>query len=162
MKKAIISLFVIVAFAIYSLHARNEQNSVTVAAPTSLQTKNSSNASSPTASASTAASSTSSTTNAASPGAFKDGSYTGDAADAYYGYIQVKVTISGGKLTDVQFLQHPSDQRESIQINSQAMPLLKQEAIQAQSVQIDGVSGATDTSQAFIESLGSALNQAKA
>lgn len=152
MKKAIISIFVIVAFAIYSIHARNEQNESTVSAPsTSLQTGSSNSTTT-----------SSSTTTTSTTGAYKDGSYTGSAANAYYGYIQVKITVSGGKLTDVTFLQYPNDQRESQEINSEAMPLLKQEAITAQSVQIDGVSGATDTSQAFIESLSSALNQAKA
>ena len=154
MKKIIISAFVIIAFAIYSIHARNEQKSATVTAPTSLQTKSTSTSSSSTTTSSTSTQSSGST--------YKDGSYTGTQADAYYGYIQVKVVISGGKITDVQFLDHPSDRQESVAINTQAMPLLKQEAIQAQSAQIDGVSGATDTSQAFIESLNAALNQAKA
>lgn len=161
MKKIIISAFVIVAFAIYSIHARNEQSSVNVAAPTSLQTKSSSNGSNSNA-ATTTSSSSSSSNSQSSSSAYKDGSYTGSQADAYYGYVQVKAVISGGKITDVQFLNHPSDRQESVAINTQAMPLLKQEAIQAQSAQIDGVSGATDTSQAFIESLNAALNQAKA
>jgi len=59
------------------------------------------------------------------------------------------VTISGGKITDVVFLQYPSDRRTSQMINSQAMPLLKEEAIQAQSVQVSGVSGASATSGAL-------------
>ena len=49
-----------------------------------------------------------------------------------------------------------------MRINQQAMPVLKQEAIQAQSAQVDGVSGATDTSDAFVQSLTSALTQAQA
>jgi len=94
--------------------------------------------------------------------AYKDGAYTGSAADALYGYIQVKATVKDGKLTDVEFLQYPNDRRNSVEINSQAMPMLKQQAIQIQSAKVDGVSGATDTSQAFIQSLGDALQQAKA
>lgn len=92
---------------------------------------------------------------------FKDGQFTGDVADAFYGNVQVKAVISGGRITDVQFLQYPNDRETSIMINSQAMPLLTQEAIRAQSAQVDGVSGATQTSRAFVESLQSALNQAK-
>ena len=91
---------------------------------------------------------------------YKDGSYTGDVADAFYGNIQVQVTVSGGKITDVQFLQYPNDRQNSIYINQQAMPILRQEALQAQSAHVDGVSGATDTSQAFVESLSSALSKA--
>ncbi len=93
-------------------------------------------------------------------GKYKDGTYTGSVADAFYGNIQVKVVISGGKITDVIFLQYPNDRNTSIEINTQAMPLLKQEAIQAQSAQVDGVSGATASSDAFIQSLGDALKQA--
>ena len=90
----------------------------------------------------------------------KDGSFTGDVADAYYGNIQVAATIQNGFITDVQFLQYPSDRRTSIDINSQAMPILRSEAIQAQSANVDIVSGATDSSGAFRESLSSALSQA--
>jgi uncharacterized protein with FMN-binding domain len=92
---------------------------------------------------------------------YKDGVYTGNPADALYGNIQVKAIITNGRITDVQFLQYPSDRNTSVQINSQAMPFLKQEAILVQSAQVNIVTGATDTSQAFIQSLNSALLKAK-
>ena len=92
---------------------------------------------------------------------YKDGSYTGNSEDAYYGNVQVKTVVSGGKITDVQFLQYPHDAARSLAINTLAMPNLKQEAIQAQTVHVDIVSGATDTSNAFMQSLASALIQAK-
>ncbi len=92
---------------------------------------------------------------------FKDGEYIGSVADALYGNVQVAAVISGGKIIGVQFLQYPSDRRTSIVINTRAMPILKQEAVQVQSTQVDIVSGATQTSRAFRESLQSALNQAK-
>lgn len=155
MKKALISTSVVVAFALYCLHAHNEQNEAAKVTPASHSATPASTTTTSTSSQTTTASTSQSS------GQYKDGTYTGTSADAYYGYIQVKAVISGGKLTDVIFLDHPNDRRESIEINSQAMPLLKQEAIQAQTAQIDGVSGATDTTQAFIESLNSALNQAK-
>lgn len=94
-------------------------------------------------------------------GLYADGSYTGNPADAYYGTVQVKVIVSGSKITDVKFLQYPSDRSTSRYINGQAMPLLTQETIQAQSANVSGVSGATATSGAFIESLTSALALAK-
>ncbi len=94
-------------------------------------------------------------------GAYRNGSYTGNVADAYYGNVQVKAIISGGKISDVQFLDYPHDRGTSIRINNQAMPYLTQEAIQAQSASIDVISGATATSGAFNESLASALAQAK-
>ncbi len=95
-------------------------------------------------------------------GQYIDGSYTGGVADAYYGYVQVRVTVRGGKMTDVAFLQYPNDRNTSRYINSQAMPILRSEAIQAQSAQVDTVSGASATSGAFQQSLADALSQARA
>ena len=97
----------------------------------------------------------------ASNGGYKDGQYTGDIADAFYGPVQVKVTIQNGKIADVQFVDYPHDRRRSVQINNQAVPWLQSEALQAQSAQVDIISGATLTSQAFIESLQSALDSAR-
>lgn len=94
-------------------------------------------------------------------GLYKDGTFTGKVADAYYGNVQVQITAQGGKITDIQFLDYPHDRDTSRMINSYAMPTLKTEAIQAQSASISGASGASFTSQAFIESLSSALAKAK-
>lgn len=95
-----------------------------------------------------------------SSGAFRDGTYTGTSVDAYYGYVQVQAVIVGGKLTNVTVLQYPNDRRDSIEINNYALPRLKQQAIAAQSAKINGVSGATDTTYGFVQSLASALLQA--
>lgn len=92
---------------------------------------------------------------------YKDGTFTGSSVDAFYGNVQVQMVISGGKITDVQFLDYPQDRSNSVRINTQAMPLLKSEAISVQNAQVNIVSGATATSQAFIQSLGNALFQAK-
>jgi uncharacterized protein with FMN-binding domain len=106
----------------------------------------------------------SSTARAATPapasGAYKNGTYTGGAAQDPFGVIEVAVTISGGKITDVQTIAQPGD-RHSTRINSIALPMLHDQALQVQSAQIDGVSGATWTAQAYAESLQSALDQAK-
>jgi uncharacterized protein with FMN-binding domain len=100
------------------------------------------------------------TTAAPSSGKFKDGTYTGSVADAFYGNVQVAAVISGGKLTDVQILEYPSDRGHSQQLGQQAMPILRSEAIAAQSSVVNIVSGATQDSQAFQQSLQSALSQA--
>lgn len=92
---------------------------------------------------------------------FRDGTYNGSVADAFYGNIQVQVTVAGGRITNIQFLQYPNDRGESIAINQQADPMLAQEATQAQSANVDVVSGATQSSQAFVQSMQSALDQAK-
>jgi uncharacterized protein with FMN-binding domain len=93
-------------------------------------------------------------------GAFKNGQYTGDLVNVYYGNVQVQATIQGGRLADVQFLTYPQDRQTSVFINSQATPILRQEALTAQSAQVNVVSGATYTSTGFIQSLASALSQA--
>ena len=94
-------------------------------------------------------------------GVYKDGTYTGDSVDAYYGNIQVAAVIQNGKLSDVQILDYPRDRRTSQSINGQALPMLISEAIQAQSANINAISGASETSPAFKQSLASALAQAK-
>jgi len=94
-------------------------------------------------------------------GQFKDGSYRGAAADAYYGLVQVQANVQSGRLASVKILQYPNDRRTSRYINSQALPILKQEAIAAQDARVDFVSGATLTSQAYVRSLSNALDQAK-
>jgi uncharacterized protein with FMN-binding domain len=83
-------------------------------------------------------------------------------ADAQWGYVQVKAIVQGGKLTDVQWVQYPNDRSFSIEVNSYADPILTSEAIHAQSAQVDFVTGATDSSFAFMQSLGDALSQAQA
>ncbi|MEO8391799.1 MAG: FMN-binding protein [Chloroflexota bacterium] len=95
-----------------------------------------------------------------SQGQYKDGVYAGPSVDAFYGMVQVQATVQNGKLTDVSFLDYPHDRRTSQRINAQAMPWLTQEAIQAQSAYVNIISGATLTSQAFAQSLYTALNQA--
>jgi len=149
-KKIAVALFVAGTFVIYSIHQRNEGS----AAVAQVIKRNGSTTSTTT----TTNQSSSSFTNTA----YKDGTYKGSQADAFYGYIQIQAVVSGGKLTDVMFLEYPNDRGNSVEINNYAMPLLKQQAITSQSAKVDGVSGATDTSQAFIQSLGDALSQAKA
>jgi uncharacterized protein with FMN-binding domain len=91
---------------------------------------------------------------------FADGTYTGPVTDAYYGPIQIQALIQGGRLAALRVLRYPSDRRTSIRINRQALPMLRDEAIMAQSANVDIISGATLTSRAFIQSLGGALRQA--
>jgi uncharacterized protein with FMN-binding domain len=93
-------------------------------------------------------------------GQYRDGSYTGSQADAHWGTVEVLAVVSNGQLSDVQFTEYPNHRNRSQEINSQAMPILTREAVQSQQAQVDVVSGATDTSEAFIQSLSSALSQA--
>ena len=171
MKKFIVSVIIIGAFVFYSFiyHRSNtvaalpgntanpsssSSSSVTTPTPTSTLPPSTASQITPTPPTPTPPS--------ASGGLYKNGSYTGSVADAHWGYIQVKVIVTNGKIADVQFLQYPSDRNRSVEINQYADPQLTSEAIQAQSANVDIVSGATDSSDAFIQSLTTALTQAKA
>lgn len=85
---------------------------------------------------------------------------TGSVVDTVYGPVQVRVTIAGGRVTDVQALQTPGDATRSVRLAQYAVPILRQEVLAAQSARIDTVSGATYTSQGYAESVQSALDHA--
>lgn len=91
---------------------------------------------------------------------YRDGTYAGSSENAYYGRVQVQVTIANHQIASVKVLDYPQDRRTSRYINSQALPLLKREVIAADNANIDAVSGATLTSEAYIRSLDNALTQA--
>jgi uncharacterized protein with FMN-binding domain len=86
--------------------------------------------------------------------------YTGVAEQTRYGIVQVKVTVQGKKITNVAFVQLTAFDGRSQEINSAAAPILLQETLQAQSAQINSVSGASYTSQGYEQSLQSALDRA--
>jgi uncharacterized protein with FMN-binding domain len=152
MKKFIYSVIVIGGFVFYTLiHSRlgpgftfSDDDDGVVVPPASLQSNNSIPPNLPDHTSK-----------------YKDGTYIGIPADAFYGLIQIKAVITGGKITDVIFLQYPNDRPNSIRINTQAMPFLKSEAIQIQDYNVDTVSGASDSTQGFRDSMESALNQAR-
>lgn len=154
MRKYVLGVTIAIIFFAYSIVLRH-QHSEPVIAPANLNQNNSGSSTSKSnpSPTSTANNSTPTTT-------YKDGTYTGDVENAFYGNVQVSATIANGKITAVNFLQSPDDNPNSIYVNQAAMPYLKQEAIKAQSAKVSIVTGATFTSQAFMESLSSALNKA--
>jgi uncharacterized protein with FMN-binding domain len=91
---------------------------------------------------------------------YADGTYTGPSANAYYGNIQIQVIVKAGRISGFRLLDYPSHTGTSQMINRQALPMLAQEVLSAQSSLIDFVSGATLSSNAFIQSVSGALNQA--
>jgi uncharacterized protein with FMN-binding domain len=88
------------------------------------------------------------------------GTVTGTAADTRWGPVQVKVTLASGKITAVDMVQEPDSNDRDQEINAEAVPQLVSETLQAQNAQIDMVSGATYTSEGYVQSLQSALDQA--
>ena len=85
---------------------------------------------------------------------------TGGVAQTQWGPVQVQLTLKGSTITHVTLLQYPSGNPQDDQINSYALPILIQNTLNAQSAQIDMVSGATVTSTGYVQSLQSALDQA--
>ncbi|MCQ9185106.1 FMN-binding protein [Streptomyces sp. IBSBF 2953] len=85
---------------------------------------------------------------------------TGDSVQTRYGPVQVRVTLTDGKITDVSAVEYPQENPRDQQINAYAVPELTREALTAQSADIDTVSGATYTSDGYRESLQSALDSA--
>jgi uncharacterized protein with FMN-binding domain len=88
------------------------------------------------------------------------GKVDGSVAQTRWGPVQVRIATSGGKITDVTALQVPDGNFRDQQINDRAVPILRQEALAAQSAEIDTVSGATVTSDGYRESLQSAIDAA--
>jgi hypothetical protein len=86
--------------------------------------------------------------------------FVGDDFPNQYGDVQVQVVVQGHQVVDVQALQLPSSHQRSQEISQQAEPILRREALQAQTAQIDLLSGATFTSESYAESLQSALDRA--
>ena len=84
---------------------------------------------------------------------------TGSDVSFTYGDLQVKVTMSGTKLTNVQVVQLNVSDPHSAQIDQSAIPSLTQEAIASGSAKINAVSGASYTSQAYTQSLQSAIDK---
>jgi len=83
---------------------------------------------------------------------------TGNAVETGYGPIQLQVTFSGTTIQAIQALQTPNEGGRSVSINQQAVPMLTQEALASQSAHIDTVSGATYTSEGYMQSLQSAID----
>lgn len=106
--------------------------------------------------------STSTTTKKTSDGQYKNGTYTGEATSTQWGDVQVQIKVSNGKLATINVLQSPDSENKSVQINEQALPTYKSEAITAQSSKIQQISGATETYKGFTGSLQNALDQAQA
>jgi uncharacterized protein with FMN-binding domain len=88
------------------------------------------------------------------------GTYPGAVVQTRFGAVQVQITVQSGKITDVTALQLTDAERKSIQISNRAAPLLRTEVLAAQSADVQTISGATVTSDAYLSSLQAALDAA--
>jgi uncharacterized protein with FMN-binding domain len=149
-----------------SATASNQATTGATKSPKPVATKKSSAAASATASASASASATASasqtptpvkTTAAPAPVA-KSGTFTGPSIDVKYGFVQVKITVVDGRITDAVAVKAPSGRND--RYTNMAVPILKKQTLAAQSANIQGASGASYTSYGWYISLQGALNQA--
>lgn len=155
MKKPILIIFSVAVLGLIGMYANNNASGTGGLVPSPIPGSSTAQASTPSSSnTSSVSSGTSSSTT------YKDGTFTGAAADTPYGIVQIAVVINGGKITDVKFLQMPSDLGHSREVTAYAEPYLKQTTLQAQSANIEFVSGATDSSYGYEQSLQKALDQA--
>lgn len=88
--------------------------------------------------------------------------YNGNIVNTRYGPVQVQVQITDGAISEVAVVEYPNGDNKSVRINARALPRLRTEALTAQSATVDTVSGATYTSDAYVVSLQSAIDQARA
>jgi len=112
------------------------------------------------ASTGTGTGATTATTVPAAASSSSDHTYTGQDVFYRYGDIEVAVTLSGTRIVSVSVPQNDASSPYSQTVNSAAVPVLVKEAVAAQGVNFDVVSGATFTSDAFAQSLQSALDKA--
>ena len=89
-----------------------------------------------------------------------DGTYTGASVDTRFGSVQVSITVSGGSVTDVTAIKLTDADGRSVQISNRAAPILREEVLASQSANVSSVGGATYTSDAYLQSVQSALDQA--
>jgi len=128
------------------------------ATPAPAATKSSAKKSTATASKAPATATT--TAPAVAAKAKPSGTFTGSTQQTRFGPVQVEITISNGKITAAKALQYPNNDFRSQQISQQAIPYLVQETLAANSANIQGVGGASYTSQGWYDSLVSALAKA--
>ncbi|PPH97864.1 FMN-binding protein [Rathayibacter sp. AY1D1] len=114
----------------------------------------------PSAGAPTDPSAGTSSTATASPSASADGTWTGSSVPTRFGAVQVAITVAGGQITDVTAVHLTDKDGRSVSISHRAAPILRQEVLAAQSANVQAVSGATYTSDGYLTSLQSAIDQA--
>jgi uncharacterized protein with FMN-binding domain len=149
MRRAISAVLVTAAVVVLVASFRTHGARLTAIRPVA---RHAAAAPSPTATATATATTTTTTTTH---------SVAGDVIPTQFGNIQVSVRMRGSRILDVRALQLPFDHPRSQFISEQAEPILRQEVLQVQSARIDLLSGATYTSEAYAQSLQSALDRAR-
>src|SRR5579884_3400400 len=125
MKKSIVIILAVAIIGVLGLLAKGHNDGAPLAPPVNNNQSNTTTASSSGNNSGSASSN--------SPASYKDGTFTGQSEDTPYGTVQVAAVVSGGKITDVQFLQMPGPEGHSREVTAYAEPYLKDETLQKQS-----------------------------
>jgi uncharacterized protein with FMN-binding domain len=157
MRRITLWLFSTVAALVLLFSYRTSTNS---AGPVAAAEAPADSGSTPTAAPSPSSTATPSPSASSSGGSSSSKTSSGSVAQTRWGPVQVSITVSGGRITDVAVPTYPNNNGRDAEINAYALPVLRQETLSAQSAQIDTVSGATVTSDGYIASLQAALDAA--
>ena len=158
MRRIVTAILSTITAVVLLLGYHTSTNSSAAAASPVVQPPASSDPTSPSRSSARSGSSTTGSNPAAKPSPAV--AYTGGVASTRWGPVQVQITVQGGKVTRARAVQYPQGTNVDAQINGYALPVLDQEVVQQQSASIDTVSGATVTSDGYLQSLQSAIDQA--
>ncbi|MDQ1633043.1 MAG: hypothetical protein QOG60_1691 [Frankiaceae bacterium] len=158
MRRAILTLLSTVAGLVLLLNFKT--SATTAVAPAVGASGTSSASAAPSSSSSTSSSGSSSSASGSSGSGSGTKTLTGSSVDTRWGPVQVRITVTNGKITAANAIDYPNSNGHDQEINSTAIPTLNSEAVSAGNAQIDQVSGATYTSEGYIASLQSALDQA--
>jgi uncharacterized protein with FMN-binding domain len=160
MRRIVLWLASTVTIVVLLFGYHTSTNKTSAAAVTSSASNPATTSSSEPSSSSSSPSSSNSTSSSSSGSSTTTKTYTGSVAQTRWGPVQVQITVQGDKITKVTVLQQPNGNHKDAEINDYALPILVQDTLDAQSAQIDMVSGATVTSDGYLTSLQSALDQA--
>jgi uncharacterized protein with FMN-binding domain len=146
MRKSIVIILAVAVIGALGVYGKSHSQPVQTTDPSAVQSANT-----------TSTGADSSSDNSST---YKDGNYTGSSQSTPYGDVQVAVVISGGKITDVNFLRMPDSEGHSQEVTIGSKPLLEKQTLRNQNSQVDFITGATSTSEAYEQSLQAALNRA--
>ena len=154
MRRTALTIVATITGLVLLLSFKTHGTATAVSKPATISTTGTTSTGSSSSSGSTSSSSGSSATSTGTT------TVTGDSVDTRWGPVQVQITVTGGKVTAAQAVVYPQSNGRDVEINSYAVPTLNQEALAAGTASIDAVSGATYTSDGYIQSLQSALDRA--
>ncbi|MFN0280347.1 MAG: FMN-binding protein [Kineosporiaceae bacterium] len=146
---------------LFSYHTSTSSGGTAVADAGSATSGNASGGTSSGSSSGTSSGTSSGASSGASSGSATSGTFTGDAVTTRWGIVQVEITVENGKITRSEAVRFPQGNQRDVEINSYAVPILDDAAVQAQSANLDGISGATVTWGGYTQSLQSAIDQAR-